>query len=300
MPTGQLATSPAALAAYIGTTVLASSDERVWRDAFVQIFDQVHVQDALMIPAVAEPVISWTISGSARVEEREVGGTWKSYEVREGDFYLTHSDAPYELRWRADKSRPFRAMHVYLSLARLAQAGHAVLGESNPDIRLNEVSCSRDDTVSALLEMIRRELLAPAPGGALLIDGVLSALAVHLVRHYVRTGHARIHKGLAAVRLRKAVLYMDEHLDEAFDLARLADEVGLSAFHFSRQFAAAAGMAPSRYFIARRMDKAKRLLRESELSIVDVALAVGYSNPSHFAQVFRRESGVAPSDYRHG
>jgi AraC family transcriptional regulator len=47
-----------------------------------------------------------------------------------------------------------------------------------------------------------------------------------------------------------------------------------------------------------RMDAARRLLRETKESIVAVALEVGYTNPSHFAQLFRRENGLSPSDYR--
>jgi AraC family transcriptional regulator len=46
------------------------------------------------------------------------------------------------------------------------------------------------------------------------------------------------------------------------------------------------------------MDEAKRLLRETKQSIVAIALDLGYSNPSHFAQIFRRETGLSPSDYR--
>ena len=46
------------------------------------------------------------------------------------------------------------------------------------------------------------------------------------------------------------------------------------------------------------MDAAKRMLREAKKSVVEVALDVGYANPSDFAQLFRRETGLAPSDYR--
>ena len=46
------------------------------------------------------------------------------------------------------------------------------------------------------------------------------------------------------------------------------------------------------------MDEAKRLLRETKKNVVSVALDVGYANPSHFAQLFHRETGLAPSDYR--
>ena len=52
------------------------------------------------------------------------------------------------------------------------------------------------------------------------------------------------------------------------------------------------------YHINLRMDEAKRLLRETKQSIVAIALDLGYSNPSHFAQLFRRETGFSPSDYR--
>ena len=46
------------------------------------------------------------------------------------------------------------------------------------------------------------------------------------------------------------------------------------------------------------MDEAKRLLRETKKSVSSVALDVGYTNPSDFAQLFRRETGLAPSGYR--
>jgi AraC-like DNA-binding protein len=54
----------------------------------------------------------------------------------------------------------------------------------------------------------------------------------------------------------------------------------------------------SRHQITLRMDESRQLLRETKKSVVDVALDVGYANPSHFAQLFRRETGLSPSDYR--
>jgi len=46
------------------------------------------------------------------------------------------------------------------------------------------------------------------------------------------------------------------------------------------------------------MNEAKRQLRETKKSVMEIALDVGYANPSHFAQLFRRETGLSPSDYR--
>jgi AraC family transcriptional regulator len=57
-------------------------------------------------------------------------------------------------------------------------------------------------------------------------------------------------------------------------------------------------MPPSQYQIKLRMETARHLLRETAASVVEIANDVGYSNPSHFAQQFRRETGFTPSDYR--
>ena len=85
---------------------------------------------------------------------------------------------------------------------------------------------------------------------------------------------------------------------EEFILPRLAEQAGMSEFHFNRLFKRATGIPPSQYQIRLRMDASRRLLRETKKSVITIANEVGYSNPSHFAQVFRREAGLSPSNYR--
>jgi AraC family transcriptional regulator len=82
------------------------------------------------------------------------------------------------------------------------------------------------------------------------------------------------------------------------DLDQFAAQSGLSKFHFHRLFKRALGVSPAHYQLNLRMHEARRLLRETNKSVLDVALDVGYTNPSHFAKIFRRETGLAPSDYR--
>src|SRR5260370_35181656 len=91
---------------------------------------------------------------------------------------------------------------------------------------------------------------------------------------------------------------MGENVAEAVNPDRLAAQAGLSKFYFNRLFESAMGMSPSRYHITLRMDEAKRLLRETKKNVVSAALDVGYANPTHFAQLFRRETGLFPTDYR--
>src|SRR5260221_14432054 len=104
--------------------------------------------------------------------------------------------------------------------------------------------------------------------------------------------------GLPGFRLRKVTDLMVTHLEDEFSLIRLAREADMSEFHFSRAFKRTTGLTPSQYFIHLRLEKARRLLRETNRSVIEIGLDVGYTSPSHFAQIFRREVGISPSEYR--
>ena len=90
---------------------------------------------------------------------------------------------------------------------------------------------------------------------------------------------------------------MSEHLAEEFNIERLAAQARLSKFR-PTPLQKAPGVSPSNYQINLRMNEERRLLRETNLIVVLIALEVGYTNPSHFTQIFRRETGLTPSDYR--
>lgn len=282
--------------------LVATSKGRPWRDLLVQIFTRRPVQDSLLIPAVPEPLIVWVVSGSARVEERQLEGEWMANEVRAGEFFLQTSPRPCELRWRTLTSEPFRVMHVYLGLPLMKRAAADVHGPESPLVPLREVSGAADEVVAGQMGLLRNELLERRTPSTMLVQGLASSLAVHLVRAYASGGqHPAIpHAGLPAFKLHRVLAAMQERIDQELDLKRLAKAAQLSEAHFSRSFKKSTGFSPSQYLARLRMERARRLLRETEMPIVEIGLEVGYASPSHFAQVFRKEVGVLPSDYRSG
>ena len=149
------------------------------------------------------------------------------------------------------------------------------------------------------MERVHEELLR-RKASPLYLQGIAQAIAIHLARNYAETvKESRSGSpSLPGFRLRQITDWMAENVSEEFNLDRLAARAGLSKFYFNRLFKTAMGMSPSRYHINLRMDEAKRQLRETKKSIVTVALDVGYANPSHFAQLFRPETCLSPSDYR--
>jgi AraC family transcriptional regulator len=295
-------TTAEALEKSVPGRLIATGKGRAWKDLLVQIFSRNQVQDSIIIPAVPEPLIVWVLSGAAIVEERELGGVWKANKVITGDFFLTTSPSPCELRWQTTTSDPFEVMHLYLGLPLVKRAIKDVLNEDAVSAGLREVSGESDEVLSALLEQLRLELTARHRHSAVFVQGISQCLAVHLVRTYSDPNARRSeHRGgLPAFKLQKVTSLLEQHLHEEFSLARLARAAGLSEFHFSRAFKQSTGFSPSSYFIRMRMEKARLLLRETPKTVIEVGLDIGYSSPSHFAQVFRREVGVSPTEYRDG
>ncbi|WP_341487736.1 helix-turn-helix domain-containing protein [Pararhizobium sp. A13] len=294
-------TSPAALEKYISGRTLISGDGPAWTDIFVQVFSRLRIQPPFIVPAVAEPLLVWVMSGHAFVEERDLDGEWVANRVNAGDFFLTRSATPYEMRWRAEGDEPFQVMHLYLSVPLFERVAHGILGKVATNVSLRDVSGGQDAQLCRLLELIHGELTAESDGSQLFIQGLAQALAVHLVRHYAsRDPDQRPQSALPGSKLRRAIAFMQTNLQEPFDLARLAYAVGMSEFHFSRLFKKATGHSPSQYFIRQRVAKAQQLLQETDNTVIEIGMSVGYSSSSHFAQIFRRETGLSPSNYRRG
>ena len=89
-----------------------------------------------------------------------------------------------------------------------------------------------------------------------------------------------------------------EYREPSFSIADVAREVGISPFHFIRQFEAIFGVTPHQFRIQARLDAAKQLLALGEHSVTEVCMEVGFSSVGSFSALFARRIGEAPSAYR--
>lgn len=292
-------TSAESFERFVGGKVLRLGEGKAWREIKAWITSLPHVVNSLLLPAVSEPFLAQTISGEVEFQEREGNRPWTTHRVKKGSLFLTTGGAPYECRWKAVTAEPFESLAVFLELPLLERALEEVFGRDAAYARLRDASAFTDDTLNALLQQLHSELMR-RKASPLFVQGIAQTIAIHLARNYgdlVKEPHSGS-PSLPGYKLRQITDWMREHIADDFSLEQLAALAGLSKFHFHRLFKSAVGEAPSRYHINLRMHEAKRLLRETKQSIVAVALDVGYTNPSHFAQIFRRETGLAPSDYR--
>jgi AraC-like DNA-binding protein len=98
--------------------------------------------------------------------------------------------------------------------------------------------------------------------------------------------------------LRRARDVMDRRYHEVLDLETLAETAGYSRYHFARSFRDAFGETPGDYLARRRIERAKQLLREANLTVTEICHLVGFSSLGSFSTRFRDLVGMPPTAYR--
>jgi AraC family transcriptional regulator len=157
----------------------------------------------------------------------------------------------------------------------------------------------RDIGLEALLDALMAEAQAGNPHGVMYADGLLMMLAASLVRLSMRRTLPK-RGGLAAWQVRRAKEYLNDRLAEPVTLAELAAVVRLSPYHFARAFKVSTGEPPHRYHTRIRLERARELLEQSDLTVTEIALSLGFDSPQSLARVFRKEIGRSPSAWRRG
>jgi AraC family transcriptional regulator len=148
------------------------------------------------------------------------------------------------------------------------------------------------------LHAIAREIVSGTADG-LFVETIGKAIQIELMRHF--GGKAlelpRTH-GMSRERLRRIVDYIESHLGEVLTLDTLAGIACLSPHHLSRSFRRATGVGLHRYVVQRRIERAKHLVLESELSMAEIAWMVGFGSQAAFTRRFHQEVGQSPARLR--
>ncbi len=103
--------------------------------------------------------------------------------------------------------------------------------------------------------------------------------------------------GEAALLVEKAKFLMEENADQPMTVETIGEKLGVGLERFYEAFKAYTGMTPYQYFIQLKINKAKDLLDREEASVKEVAFALGFEDPYYFSRLFKKKTGVAPSDW---
>ena len=98
--------------------------------------------------------------------------------------------------------------------------------------------------------------------------------------------------------LRRALEYIDNNFDKDLSLNKVAEEVNVSANYLSSVFSQNMQKTFIEYITAKRMEKAKKLLRSTDASTSEISQMVGYKDSHYFSFVFKKTQGLSPREYR--
>lgn len=159
-----------------------------------------------------------------------------------------------------------------------------------------------DDTFRRCVIALAEEMQHGLPNGRLYAEGVSMQIMAWLMAHYVQRTNIRssvIGAGFSITQKIRVSELIEYCFDSDLTLERMAEEVGLSTFHFIRLFRRTFCQTPHQYLMAKRLDHAKKLLRRNpHMSIADIAFQSGFSSQAHFTFAFRKICGEAPARWR--
>jgi AraC family transcriptional regulator len=192
----------------------------------------------------------------------------------------------------------YELLHLHVPNALIEDYGRSVPNASAP--QFSRAGLGKDQMV----ERLARALLAGEQiGGALgghYADCISAAIVMRLLTSTERTAPAarpRVAE-LARWRLRRAIEFVETNLANSISTSDISAAAGLTRMHFAAQFKAATGLRPHEYLLRRRVERAQEMLAQTGMSVVNIALSVGFQSQSHFTVVFNRFVGRPPHAWR--
>jgi AraC family transcriptional regulator len=158
----------------------------------------------------------------------------------------------------------------------------------------------RDEVLESLVAVLATEAeLGPHAVRDLMVESVATGLACRLLERVTMPESGQLSQpgALSNEAFERVRAFVEDNLGRSVSLTDLAQVAGVSRFHFARQFRKRTGESPLGYVRRVRIERAKLLLRSSRPRIVDVALALGFADQSHFTRTFHAAVGLTPRSF---
>jgi AraC family transcriptional regulator len=158
----------------------------------------------------------------------------------------------------------------------------------------------RDPVLYGLAQALAGAMEWLGGGTSLFADSMSLAFHSHIVHAYgagIAPGLSR-QGGLSSWQIRRARDFIEARLEEEPSMAQLAAECHLSPRYFARAFKTSVGVPPHRWFIMRRLARAKDLLAATDMTLAEIATACGFYDQSYFTRIFARYEGSSPGRWR--
>ncbi len=278
-----------------GFEIGVSSDKRGWSSLYASVQREVPYEG--LFDSVDDQLIVLHLDGPATVHRRIPKGE-DSHLIPRGGMTMM----PGGMDFRVRLGEPLHTLHLYLRRALLEEVAGTMLAGDPTHIEILPCLGNSDPLVEFLMLGERDALHDENASATPFVDYLARAIAARLVQRHSSASPAWRSRdtstSLTGGPLNNAIDFMQANLERSIDLPAIAAATGLSPSHFARRFRVTIGKAPHQYLMQLRIERAKRLLRETDTSVVEVAFACGFANQEHMTRLFKQHCGTTPAAYR--
>lgn len=171
---------------------------------------------------------------------------------------------------------------------------------NTPKVYFENISCSFSNDLISYINLFIKEFQNKHSGYEFILQSIALQIVIHLLRHCksnIKLSELEINHS-EKDNINKVIDFLKSAYNYDFSLQELSNIANLSPYHFLRIFKAETGKTPYNYLMDIKIEKCKELLKSSQYSITEIALACGFNSPSHFSSVFKKRVGVSPSTYK--
>ena len=256
-----------------------------------------HHQPPYEIPKSSAPqhiIAIQTEVSTPRQIEGYLAEQFQSVKLTEGDIMLIPANISHMVRWNIEH----RFLLLSLDHRYLTQVAYDSI---NPDrFELSPHFLKSDLLIYQIGLALKAELDFNGGRDLLYVETMAKTLSVHLLKHYsIRDTYIRPHNGgLSKSALKQVHEYINTYLENNLSLSELASLAHLSVSHFSSEFKRLTGVSPYQYVLQLRVERAKKLLTQNQISIAEIAHQVGFANQGHLSYQFKKRYGITPGKMR--
>jgi len=271
---------------------VAASDPALWPAALIRRWRD--IEPEMTQPPLDHHQIALHLGGPKHIRRRGDGAEI-STDAAVNSLSLTSAGRAHSWTTRG----PIDFAHLYVRPHRLERFAEEEFGRGGVQIELADAVGRADPLLASVMAEMLREVREMNAGSALFLDSLLTVALFKLVRDhsFLEVRRAGPHL-LSPRRLRRVLEFIDARLDGEITLDDLARTADASPHRFGQAFRRSMGSTPYAYVLDQRIERAKRLLRETGEPVSAVAWRCGFNSPTQFSTIFKRRTGVSPRRFR--
>jgi AraC family transcriptional regulator len=226
--------------------------------------------------------------------ERQLDSQYKCDRIASGDIVIAPVNVSHKACWGEEAE--FTLLIVEPTLV-----AHTAYESIDPDqVEILPHFATPDLLICQIGRLLKSELESNGLVSQLYAESAASFLAVHLLRYYSTRKHTiqEYTGGLPNSQLQQVIDYVNANLAQDISLTELAKLVQMSSYHFGRLFKQSIGVSPYRYLIERRIERAKSLLTNTDLTVAEIAERTGFNSHSYLTRIFRQHLSTTPKAFR--